>query len=88
MVIDKNYYYIKQKSTIYLDFSGYLITNELADLDFRLNILNDNDEILYSIDKNIELNGHFNFNMSLNTIDELLNIKIQFIILGKKIYLN
>ena len=84
MVIDKNYYYIKPKSSIFLDFSGYLISNGSANLDFRVNILDNNEEILYSIDKNVNLNGNFNFNMTVNTIDELLNIKLQFIILGKK----
>ena len=84
VVIDNNYYYIKAKSSIYLDFSGYLITNEITNLDFRVNILDDNKEILYSIDKDVNLNGNFNFNMSVDTIDELLNIKIQFIIVGKK----
>ena len=84
IVIDKNYYYIKSTSPIYVTFSGYLISNGTANLTFRVNILDDNGDILHSIDKNIDLNGRFSFDMSMDTIDELLNIKIQFIILGKK----
>ena len=84
IVIDKNYYYIKPTSPIYVTFSGYLISNGTANLTFRVNILDDNDERLYSIDKNIDLNGNFNFDMSINIMKELLNVNIQFIILGKK----
>ena len=83
IVIDKNYYYIKPTSPIYVTFSGYLIANGQANLTFRVNILDDNDERLYSIDKNIDLNGRFNFDMSINIMKELLNVNIQFIILGK-----
>ena len=39
IVIDKNYYYIKPNSSIYLNFSGYLISNSIANLTFRINIL-------------------------------------------------
>ena len=84
IVIDKNYYYIKPTSPIYIKFSGYLISNAQANLTFRVNILDDNDERLYSIDKKIDLNGMFNFDMSMNIMKELLNVNIQFIILGKK----
>ena len=84
IVIDKNYYYIKPTSPIYIKFSGYLISNGQANLTFRVNILDDNDERLYSIDKNIDLNGIVNFDMSMNIMKELLNVNIQFIILGKK----
>ena len=84
IVIDKNYYYIKPISPIYVTFSGYLISNGTANLTFRVNILDDNGDILHSIDKNIDLNGKFNFDMSINIIEELLNVNIQFIILGKE----
>ena len=84
IVIDKNYYYIKPTSPIYVTFSGYLICNGTANLTFRVNILDDNDERLYSIDKNIDLNGSFNFDMSIDIMKELLNVNIQFIILGKE----
>ena len=84
IVIDKNYYFTKPTSPIHVTFSGYLIANGQADLTFRVNILDDNDERLYSIDKNIDLNGMFNFDMSMNIMKELLNVNIQFIILGKK----
>ena len=84
IVIDKNYYYIKSTSPIYVTFSGYLISNGEANLTFRINILDDNGDILHSIDKNIDLNGNFNFDMSINIIKELLNVNIQFIILGKE----
>ena len=84
IVIDKNYYYIKPTSPIYVNFSGYLIANGQANLTFKVNILDDNDEILYSIDKNIDLYGRFNFDMSIDIMKELLNVNIQFIILGKK----
>ena len=83
IVIDKNYYYIKPTSPIYVTFSCYLIANKQANLTFRVNILDDNDERLYSIDKNIDLNGNFNFDVSINIMKELLNVNIQFIILGK-----
>ena len=59
IVIDKNYYYIKPTSSIYIKFSGYLISNGQANSTFRVNILDDNGERLYSIDKNIDLNGAF-----------------------------
>ena len=83
IVIDKNYYYIKPTSPIYVTFSGYLISNGTANLTFRASILDDNGDILYSIDKNIDLNGRFNFDVSINIMKELLNVNIQFIILGK-----
>ena len=83
IVIDKNYYYIKPTSPIYVTFSGYLIANDQANLTFRLYILDDNDERLYSIDKNIDLNGSFNFDMPINIMKELLNVNIQLIILGQ-----
>ena len=83
IVIDKNYYIIP-KSPIYITFSGYVISNGTSNLTFRANILDDNGERLYSIDKNIDLNGRFNFDMSINIIKELLNVNIQFIILGKE----
>ena len=83
IVIDKNYYYIKPSSSIYLNFRVYLITYKQANLNFRVNILDDNDEILYSIDKNIDHNANFNFDMSIDVMRELLNFKIQFIILGQ-----
>ena len=67
IVIDKNYY-IKLTSSIHVTFSGYLIANRQANLTFRVNILDDNDERLYSIDKSIDLNGMFNFDMSMNII--------------------
>ena len=84
IIIDKNYYYIKPESSIYLSFSGYLISNGIANLTFRINILDDNDKKLYSIDKNIELNGRFNFDMSIDIMKELLNTIIQFVVLGKE----
>ena len=84
IVIDKNYYYIKPISPIYVTFSEYLISNGTANLTFRASILDDNGDMLYSIDKNIYLNGRFNFDMSINIMKELLNVNIQFIILGKK----
>ena len=83
IVIDKNYYYIKPTSPIYINFSGYLIANGQANLTFRVNILDDNDDILYFIDKDIDLNGNFNFDMTIDIMEELLNVNIQFIILGK-----
>ena len=83
IVIDKNYYYIKPTVPIYINFSGYLIANKQANLTFRVNILDDNNEILSFIDKNIDLNGNFNFDMSINIMKELLNFNIQFIILGQ-----
>ena len=83
IVIDKNCYYIKSTVPIYINFSGYLIANQQANLTFRVNILDDNDEILYFIDTNIDLNGNFNFDMSINIMKELLNVNIQFIILGQ-----
>ena len=83
ILIDKNYYYIKPTAPIYINFSGYLIANKQANLTFRVNILDDNDEILYFIDKNIDLNGNFNFDMSIIIMKELLNVNIQFIILGQ-----
>ena len=82
IVIDKNYYYIKPTSPIYITFSGYLTSNGTANLTFRASILDDNGDTLYSIDKDIDLNGRFNFDMSINIMKELLNV--QFIILGKK----
>ena len=88
IVIDKNYYYIKPTSPIYITFSGYLIANGQANLTFRVNILDDNDERLYSIDKNIDFNGRFNFDMSINIMKELLSVNIQFIILGKNFVFN
>ena len=84
IVIDKNYYYIKPTSPIYVTFSGYLISNGTANLTFRANILDDNGEILYSIDKNSDRNGKFNFDMTIHIMKELLNVNIQFIILGKE----
>ena len=79
----KKYYYIKPTAPIYIKFSGYLIAYKEANLTFIVNILDDNNEILYSIDKNIDLNGNFNFDMSLNIMKVLLNVNIQFIVLGQ-----
>ena len=84
IVMDKNYYDIKPTSPLYIYFSGYLISNGTANLTFRANLLDDNGDILYSIDKNIDLNGDFDFNMTINIMKEILNANIQFIILGKK----
>ena len=88
IVIDKNYYYIKPTSPIYIKFSGYFISNGTANLTFRASILDDNGDILYSIDKNIDLNGAFDFNMTIDTMNEILNANIQFIILGKNFVFN
>ena len=73
MIFEKKYYYIKPKSSICINFSGYLISNGNANLNFRANILDDNRDILYSIDKNIDLNGKLNFDMNINLNDEILN---------------
>ena len=84
ILIDKNYYYIKSTSPINVNFSGYLISNGTANLTFRINILDDNGDILYSNEKNSDLNGKFNFDMSIDIIQDILNVNIQFIILGKE----
>ena len=83
IAIDKNYYYIKPTVPIYINFSGYLIADKEANLTFIVNILDDNNDILYSIDKNIDLYGDFNFDIPINIMKELLNVNIQFIILGQ-----
>ena len=88
IVIDKNYYYIKPASPIYIKFSGYLISNGTANLTFRASKVDDNGDILYSIDKNIDLNGAFDFNMTIDIMNEILNANIQFIILGKNFVFN
>ena len=88
ILMDKHYYYISKSSPIYIYFSGYLISNGTANLTFRANVLDDNGDILYSIDKNIDLNGAFDFNMTINIMNEILNANIQFIILGKNFVFN
>ena len=83
IVIDKNYYYIKPTVPIHINFSGYLIAYKEANLTFIFNIFDDNNDMLYSIDKNIDLYGDFNFDIPINIMKELLNVNIQFIILGQ-----
>ena len=60
-------------------------------MNFRFNILDNNDNIIYSKDKhiNVNINGHFTFEMILNMDKDIIHPIIQFIILGENpIFLN
>ena len=83
IVIDKNYY-IKTTLPIYVTFSGYLTSNGTANLTFRANKLDNNGDILHYIDKNIDLNSRFNFDIIIDIMKEILNANTQFIILEKE----
>ena len=87
ILFNKNYYYIKLYSKIYIKFSCDFISHEKLynDLNFRFNILDTNDNIIYSKDKhiNVNINDHFTFEMILNMDKDIINPIIQFIILGE-----
>ena len=76
--IDKNYY-IKTTSSIYVTFSGYLTSNGTDNLTFRANILDNNGDILHYIDKNIDLNSRFNFDITIDIMKEILNANTRII---------
>ena len=92
ILFNKNYYYyIKPYSKIDIKFSCDFISHEklYKDLNFRFNILDNNDNIIYSKDKHININDHFTFEMILNIDKDIINPIIQFIILGENpIFLN
>ena len=64
---------IKTTSPIYVTFSGHVTSNETNNLTFRANILVNNGDILHSIDKNIDLNSQFNFDITIDIMKEILN---------------
>ena len=72
IVIDKNYY-IKTISPIYVTFKGYLRSNGTDNLTFKANILDNNGDILHYIDKNIDLNSRFNFDITIDIMKDILN---------------
>ena len=72
IVIDKNYY-IKTTSPIYVTFKGYLTSNGTDNLTFKANILDNNGDILHYIDKNIDLNSRFNFDITIDIMKDILN---------------
>ena len=78
ILFNKNYYYIKPYSKIDIKFSCDFINHEklYTDLNFRFNILDNND-------KHININDHFTFEMILNIDKDIINPIIQFIILGE-----
>ena len=65
ILFNKNYYYIKPYSKIAIKFSCDFISHEklFKDLDFRFNRLDNNDNIIYSKDKHININDYFSFEM-------------------------
>ena len=85
ILFNKNYYYIKPYSKIDIKFSCDFISDEklYTDLNFRFNIFDNNDDIIYSKDKHININDHFTFEMILNIDKDIINPVIQFIILGE-----
>ena len=85
ILFNKNYYYIKPYSKIDIKFSCDFISHEklYKDLNFRFNILDNNDNIIYSKDKHININDHSTFEMILNIDKDIINPIIQFIILGE-----
>ena len=85
ILFNKNYYYIKPYSKIDIKFSCDFINHErfYTDLNFRFNILDNNDNIIYSKDKHINITDHFTFEMILNIDKDKINPIIQFIILGE-----
>ena len=84
-LFNKNYYYIKLYSKIDIKFSCNFISHEklYKDLNFRFNVLDNNDNIIYSKDKHSNINDHFTFEMILNIDKDIINPIIQFIILGE-----
>ena len=90
-LLSKNYYYIKPYSKIDKKFLCDFFSHEnlSKDLNFRFNILDNDDNIIYSKDKHININDRFTFEMILNIDKDILNPVIQFIVLGdNNIYFN
>ena len=85
VLLNKNYYYLKAHSNIRINFSCDFKNNEnLYDsVIFMVNILDNNYEILYSKDRNINFTDHINFELNLTNDSEIIKPNIKFIILGK-----
>ena len=91
ILLNKNYYYIKADSKIDIKFSCDFIRNETLydNVKFRVNILDDNYDILCSKEININSNDHINFEMNLNIDKDIINPIIKIIIFRKNnIYIN
>ena len=91
ILLNKNYYYFKPHSNIRISFSCDFKNNEnLYDsVIFMVNILDNNYEILYSKDRNINFTDYIDFELNLTTDSEIIKPNIKFIILGKnKRYIN
>ena len=84
ILLNKTYDYIKSDSKINIRFSCDFSTYEELpkDVRFRIQIL-DNNDIIYSQDKNdkIKYNGDFTFEMNFNIDKDIKNPVIQFFIL-------
>ena len=65
ILFNRNYYYIKPYSKIDIKFSCDFVSHEklYKDLNFRFDILDNNDNIIYSKDKHINITDHFTFEM-------------------------
>ena len=91
--LNENNYYIKPYSNILIIFSCDFIRNETFydNVKFRVNILDNNYNILCSKNKSINFNDNINFEMNLNIDNDIINPIIEIIILGKhnnSIYIN
>ena len=89
LIFDKNYEYIPVNSKINITFGSDFTNYEKLPIDvvFRFRIL-DNNDIIYSQDKNITINdnGDSSFDLEFNIDKEIKKLSIQFYIL--KIYLD
>ena len=89
LIFDKNYEYISINSKINITFgSNFTNYGELpVNVVFRFRIL-DNNDIIYSQDKNISINdnGDLSFDLVFDIDKEIKNLSIQFYIL--KIYVD
>ena len=88
LIFDKNYEHIPINSKINITFGSNFASYEKLPIDvvFRFKILDDNN-IIYSQDKNISIsdNGNLSFDLEFDIDKEIKNLSIQFYIL--KIYL-
>ena len=84
ILLNKNYYYLKYYSNIFIRFECDFIRkeNDYDDEIFRVNILDNNYKILYSKDKAINFNDHIKFEMNLNIDKDIINPTIEIIIIG------
>ena len=85
VLLNKNYYYLKPHSNIRINFSCDFKNNKnLYDsVIFMVNILDNNYEISYSKDRNINFTNHISFELNLTNDSEIIKPNIKFIILGK-----